>query len=93
MQDFSKETKLEIVRALASRDVKTSCPMCDNNNWAIAEGYFINPLQERPNVIHLAGAVIPTIVLICNKCGFVSQHALKVLGIEGEGSQNENQSE
>ncbi|MDR1492682.1 MAG: hypothetical protein LBT05_08165 [Planctomycetaceae bacterium] len=57
------------------------CPMCHNNDFSIADGYFLNNLQEQLYAYQLTTTALPTIGLICNHCGFVSQHALGILGL------------
>jgi hypothetical protein len=58
-----------------------TCPMCKNKAFTMADGYFVNNMQKDINSINLGGQAIPTIGIICNNCGFVSQHALGALGI------------
>lgn len=56
--------------------------MCSNQGFSLAEGYFNNILNfDLKGGMVLGGPTIPTIALICNNCGFTSQHALGVLGL------------
>jgi hypothetical protein len=55
------------------------CPMCTNQNFSIADGYFNNTLQENLSSIALGGTSIPTIGIVCTNCGFLSQHALGII--------------
>lgn len=81
-QNLSEEQKQEIIRKLQEKGVKTKCPMCDHDNFIIADGYFANIVQKKPvGAIVLAGQTIPTIPIICAKCGFISQHAIGILGL------------
>ena len=80
---ISKEEKQKIVLELNNRinfgDIK--CPMCGNKHFIIADGYFNSIMQDSLNGIVLGGPSIPSIAIVCNKCGFISSHALGVLGL------------
>ncbi len=78
---MTKEEGEEIIKRLKERGVKLSCPMCGNNNFHLAEGYFNNTLQSDLKNFSLGGTGIPTAPIICTKCGFTSQHAIGVLGL------------
>lgn len=56
----------------------TRCPMCGNNQFAIAEGYTTMPIQRSLNEFQIGGPSIPCISVICTRCGHVSQHAIGV---------------
>ncbi|MFN5693657.1 MAG: hypothetical protein ACK464_02255, partial [Bacteroidota bacterium] len=47
----------------------------------MADGYFNNNMQTDFGSISIGGPAIPTIGIICDNCGFVSQHAIGVLGL------------
>lgn len=57
------------------------CPMCGNNHFIIGDGYFNTFIQDDIKNISLGGPSIPSIPIICNRCGFISSHALGVLGL------------
>jgi hypothetical protein len=78
---LTSEEKKNIFEALEKRKNGLVCPMCQNKNFIIADGYFINNMQTQFNSLSIGGPAIPTIAIICNNCGFVSQHALGVLGL------------
>lgn len=73
--------KLKIKEEIDKRISNIKCPMCKSENFGIADGYFINSMQDDFNNFFLGGPSIPTIAIICGNCGFVSQHALGVLGL------------
>lgn len=79
MDSLSKEKKDEIIKKLSEKGIKGVCPMCGNNHFVVADGYFNNALQNSLETFNLGGRSIPTISIICSRCGFVSQHALGVL--------------
>lgn len=81
MSQITQEEKEEVIKKLAEKGVKGVCPMCGNNNFVVADAYFSNTLQPQLGTTSLGGPSIPTIPIICSKCGFVSQHALGMLGL------------
>ena len=80
-QLLTQEEKQKIIETLKQRGVNASCPMCGNKNFIIADGYFNQTMQKDFQNIALGGPAIPTIATVCSNCGFVSQHALGVLGL------------
>jgi len=90
--ELTKEQKELIIKTLGEKGVKNVCPMCGNHHFILADGYFGNTLQIDTKNLVLGGAGIPTVPIVCSNCGFVSQHALGVLGLlpkeENEQKQN-----
>ncbi len=79
---LTDDDKRKIIAKLAEKKVVASCPMCSNKNFTLADGYFTNPLQMSPQGgLLIGGPSIPTIAIICTQCGFISQHALGILGL------------
>ena len=78
---LTNEQKEEIKKKLVAKAPNLTCPMCSNKSFSMAEGYFMNTMQSDLSSIALGGQSIPTIGIICNNCGFVSQHALGTLGL------------
>lgn len=76
---LNQEEKQKIIRALSEKISK--CPMCGNVNFGIIDGYFFNIIHDNLESIKLGGTSIPTVAIVCKKCGFVSQHALGTLGL------------
>lgn len=79
---LSEEQRNEIARALNERRVGAKgCPMCSANKWALGDGYVLVPVQNSLGGLTLGGQSIPSATIICTNCGFVSHHALGVLGL------------
>jgi hypothetical protein len=78
---WSEEVKKEIVARLNAKRVGSKCPMCGHSQFALGEGYLTQPVQSSLQAFAVGGAAIPTVALICTNCGFISQHALGVLGL------------
>ncbi|MCX8485814.1 MAG: hypothetical protein ORN53_01290 [Crocinitomicaceae bacterium] len=74
--------KQKIIKRLQEKGGKINCPMWGHNNFIIADGYFNSPMQsDFQGGLVLGGPSIPTIAIVCGNCGFMSQHALGVLGL------------
>lgn len=57
------------------------CPMCTHETFSLVGGYLGNPLQPQLGGLTLGGPLIPTAAIVCENCGFLSQHALGSLGL------------
>lgn len=75
------EEKEKIIKTLENKLAKLPCPRCNNQQFSLVDGYFSQPIQENLGGIVLGGPSIPSVVVVCNKCGFISQHALGALGL------------
>lgn len=75
--------KKEIVKALAEKiGGSYECPICHNKSFTIVDGYIVQGLQDTMNNIVLgSGPMIPSVAIVCVKCGFMSQHNLGILGL------------
>lgn len=78
---LTNEQKEKIKEELLKKVPVLTCPICQNKSFSMAEGYFSNTLQADFKSLALGGQAIPTIGIICNNCGFVSQHAIGRLGL------------
>lgn len=80
---ISQEEKNRIAEVLNQRFVEHGviCPMCGNRSFSLADGYFTNVIQDNLGGLVIGGPSIPAIPIICDKCGFISMHALGTLGL------------
>lgn len=78
---LSVEDKQIIISKIQTIIPNLECPICHNRHFIIADGYFNSAIQGNLNGMILGGPSIPSIGLICNRCGFISHHALGVLGL------------
>lgn len=78
---LTNEQKEKIKSELLKKVPNLVCPMCQNKSFSMADGFFSNTLQADFKSLALGGQAIPTIGIICNNCGFVSQHAVGRLGL------------
>jgi phage terminase large subunit GpA-like protein len=76
---ISSGDKQRIVSALKSRGAG-SCPRCDDSQWTVSE-YLRIDVQETSERNDTSGASIPAVMIVCQHCGFIAQHALQPLGL------------
>lgn len=82
---LSDDKKQKLIDKLGNVLPHLRCPMCGNDSFTIADGYTTLSLSGDFKSVTLGGSHIPNIPIICNKCGFVSLHAVGVLGLlDGE---------
>ena len=79
---LTTENKQLIIEKLQDRIGYYKCPICNNHSFTIVDGYLANSLQNDFTSIQLGGSFLPSVALVCNKCGFTSMHNAKVLGID-----------
>lgn len=87
---LTNEQKKKIADEISKRKNELTCPMCQNKKFIMADGYFNNGMQTDFGTFNLGGPSIPTIAIVCDNCGFVSQHALGVLGLLPKEEEEEN---
>lgn len=79
---MTQNEKEKIIKALQDRLAKQPCPRCANQQFTLADGYFNQPFQNELSAgLIIGGPSIPSVVVLCTRCGFVSQHALGMLGL------------
>lgn len=76
---ISADDKHRIVNALKARGAG-SCPRCSDSQWTVSEFSMIE-VQATMDRGALERATIPSIMIVCEHCGFIAQHALQPLGI------------
>jgi len=82
MQMLSEEQKQKIIKALEERGAMLPCPRCGNNNFTLLDGYFNQTIQATfKGSMVIGGPSVPSVVTACNRCGYLSQHALGTLGL------------
>ena len=78
-KENNKETIAKKIREILPN---IECPMCHNRHFAILDGYLVFPVPDDYKMSFFqAQKSIPAIGIICTKCGFISQHALGILGL------------
>ena len=85
MQQLNDDEKQKFIEILNKRGAKLPCPRCRNKNFALIDGYFNQLIQKSvpgsvTDIIN-EGPFISSLVVVCTRCGYLSQHALSVLGL------------
>lgn len=75
------EAKLnQIIQALQSKGVEKPCARCGQIKFSVI-GETNIPLQDDPNTFTIGGPSVPTILVGCDNCGNITQHASFALGL------------
>ena len=76
---ISTADKHRIFDALRERGAG-SCPRCQDSQWTVSE-YSMIEVQATMARHTSETTTIPSIMIVCEHCGFIAQHALQPLGI------------
>lgn len=74
----NKET---IKQSLEDKHATMPCPRCGNSAFSIGDGFFTLTVQEDLKKFSIGGKSMPVSAVVCNNCGYVSLHAIGVLGL------------
>lgn len=78
-----KERANQIIQALSKKGANKPCPRCGHLHFGVVAETSI-PITSEPAIIMPGWPVVPTVIVTCNNCGFVTQHALGALGLAPE---------
>lgn len=78
---LSSNAQNTIIARLEEVGADSPCPRCGNNDATLSDGYTIIPIRGNIKGITIGGRAIPCVMTVCNKCGYVSMHALGTLGL------------
>jgi len=71
-----------IIAALEAKNVlQRPCPICGQDRWTLIDGYTPMPIRSTASDSNLVGAFETTVSLFCLNCGFIRQHAVRVLNL------------
>jgi hypothetical protein len=76
---ISADDKHKIVAALKARGAG-SCPRCRDSQWTVSE-YSRIEVQATMDRHSAERTTIPAVMIVCEHCGFIAQHALQPLGV------------
>jgi hypothetical protein len=81
MENFD-QIKPRIIEALNSKARNLKCAACYNNEMILIDGFFNRSVQKEINSgLIVGGPVMPTIGLVCKKCGHIMEFSLGALGL------------
>ena len=81
MSEWTQEKKQRIANALTRVGANQPCHRCGNNRFSLLDGFFNLPLVPTLGDWVLGGPTVPAVVVACTRCGYLSYHALGVLGL------------
>ena len=82
MKKMTAEEKQKIIDALSRKGAIHVCPRCGEKEFTLLEGYFNQIIQQTiTGGMIMNGPSVPSVVVVCNNCGYMSQHAIGVLGL------------
>ena len=88
---MTNEEKSRILRTLDERHLANLCPFCKKGRMMLIDGYVGDYINDDFNQHKMVGRYIPSIMLVCDHCGFQSKHALGALGLlDTNASNNDN---
>jgi len=78
---LSEEDQKRIAAALKERDALKPCPRCGHETWHLEDGYFA--FMTLPDLVtfRTTGPAVPSVMVFCRRCGFMSFHSLGMLGL------------
>ncbi len=90
MVQWPPDWQQKLIDALTRAGADRPCPRCGHENFTLIDGYVSLPLQARLG----DGPVdsLQTVMTVCERCGFVAHHALRVLLAEELRSEGETAS-
>lgn len=62
--------------------ISGACPMCGGNQWSLSDELVAPPALSLGGGLAIGGPAIPMLQLVCTNCGFVSHHAVGMLGFD-----------
>lgn len=77
---WNNNLKTAVAKAVFERIGEYKCPMCGNSEFSIVEEFGIHLMRPIENPEKISRGV-PYVMLICGKCGFMSQHNAISIGI------------
>jgi predicted RNA-binding Zn-ribbon protein involved in translation (DUF1610 family) len=81
-------TSEEIIKILKDKNATLPCPSCGHDLFTLLDADFNQEFFALGRISGIPEAIAPSgrrsfnyIVLVCDNCGFLRQHAMKPLGI------------
>ena len=88
MSELTQEQKNKYIKLLEELGAVQTCPRCGKDSFFLYD-YISNPKSNLRLVdIYREESKIPSIIVVCENCGFISQHAIGVLEKSIEAKQN-----
>ncbi|RLG70953.1 MAG: hypothetical protein DRO11_05335 [Methanobacteriota archaeon] len=79
--ELSEDERQKIRDALKKRGAGLPCPRCGNKSFSLLDGYLMHTIQTSLEDVPAGEQVVPTVAVVCDRCGYLSHHALGILGL------------
>lgn len=79
--DIQAQVSQRLGQRLQARGRNLTCPVCANAGFILAEGFGTEMLQSDSKTLRLAGITIPTVIAVCDNCGYILRFSAGVLGL------------
>ena len=87
------DEKNDIIKKISDIIPELECPMCHNKHFIIVDGYFPNMVYDDYNAsIMKYTKGMPSVAIVCNRCGFISNHSMGALGLMKDSKTDEEKS-
>ena len=70
----------ECITALNKKGVQMPCPRCGSARFSVV-GEALIMINDKPGIFNVDGPAIPTVMVVCDNCGYLSHHAQAPLGV------------
>jgi hypothetical protein len=74
----------QIVHRLRELGATLPCPRCGAASFSLVKELSTMPVDPATSAALVDGLTLPAVLLMCDQCGFLSSHALTVLGLAEE---------
>lgn len=75
------ENKENILKKIEDKCKNLKCPICENDNMILGEGYLTHDIQQNLVSRQMGGSNIPTVPVVCSNCGFLREFSIGILGL------------
>lgn len=78
--EIAQQIMLRLVSRIPSGHINP-CPVCSNPEWVLSDGFIqIGTQREVPGIV-LGGESLPSVAIVCKRCGNTQLINLIVLGL------------
>ncbi len=77
---MNQSYKEKIAAKLYEKGVNQPCPRCASFNFEVV-GQTLLALAENPQNIIVGGPAVPSAIIACSHCGFITLHAISALNL------------
>lgn len=81
-EEIKKKIKENLNKKLQEKSGSLVCPICENNNFILADGFDADLLRDSiGEELAISGLAIPEVVVVCSHCGYIMKFSTGILGL------------